>query len=250
VKYGIISDIHGNLEALEVVLEYLKKEKVGKYICGGDIIGYGANPNECIEIVRELKALSVLGNHEAASLGLKDKNWFNIYARKAIIWTAEKLGGENKSYLKSLPEIATSSCPDTKASFTLVHGSPRKPLDEYLLKKPDLEENLPFFDTPLCLVGHTHIPFCFYSEVEKEIPGEGLSEGGRLKLENKGKVIVNVGSVGQPRDGDPRASTGIYDSERKEIEFKRIPYDIQKTQEKIIKAGLPQYLALRLAEGK
>jgi predicted phosphodiesterase len=247
VKYGVISDIHGNLEALEAVLEYLEKEKVDKYICGGDIVGYGANPNECIEIVRGLKALTVLGNHDAASLGLKALNWFNIYAREAIIWTSKKLTKESRDYLKSLPKIATTSSLDKEASFTLVHGSPRNSLDEYLLGKVELEENLSLFDTSVLLVGHTHIPLYFYSERVRQTSGEGLS---KVKLENKEKLIVNVGSVGQPRDGDPRASLAIYNSELKEIEIKRTPYNIPKVQEKIISAGLPQHLALRLAYGR
>jgi len=240
MKYGVIADIHGNLEALNICLSYLK-EIVSAYICAGDIVGYGPYPNECVEVVRRLSnfegTIVISGNHDLAAVGLKEITWFNEDAKKAILWTEKVLSPENKEYIMSLsPRIDT---PD----FTVVHGSPRQPVDEYLIGESAMKENLSHFDTRICFVGHSHIPLLYDRTLHLLLDNE------KIKLKNKHRVIVNFGSVGQPRDRNPRCSFGIYDDKTGEIMVKRLPYDISRTQEAMWKAGLPQFLIERLSFG-
>lgn len=237
MKHGILSDVHGNLEALMTCLSYLKS-KVTSYICPGDIVGYGPNPNECIEVLRELKELiAVAGNHDRAAVGLKDTAWFNPDAHMAIVWTGKMLSQENKTYLQNLKNEFKGE------KFTVVHGSPRDPIDEYLLYPLDMEKNLSYFDSPLCFIGHSHIPL-YYFKKKMGI----LRDDETLDLE--GKAIVNLGSVGQPRDRNPLAAVGIYDDEKGEIKIKRLSYDIRRTQKEMLEAGLPSFLIERLAFGR
>jgi predicted phosphodiesterase len=244
--YGIFSDIHSNLEALTVILNFLESKKVDKYICCGDIVGYGPNPNECVELIRRLDKLYIVaGNHDLASVGLKDIRWFNEDARSAILWTQAQLKDVHKEYIKVLPTIGSAD------DITYVHGSPREHVDEYLLTVEQMRENCKYFDTKLCIVGHSHVPFCYFlgvGGVEKLVVFE--EGGGGVVLEERyEKVIVNVGSVGQPRDGDSRAACGIYDSARETISIYRLGYDVSKTQEKMRSCGLPRFLVERLSYG-
>jgi len=220
VLYGIIADIHSNLEALQAILPELRG--VDQIICLGDIVGYGPNPNECLEVIRQNRITTIAGNHDKAAVGELQTTNFNPNARRAIGWTAEQLTEANKHYLTNLP--LTLEFPE----FQVVHGSLAGPLEEYIFS---LAEAAPTFDLMgkgLLFVGHTHQP---------------------LNLTRENKIIVNPGSVGQPRDNDPRASFGIYDSVKHEFAWHRVAYDISAVQEKMRAAGLPKFLADRLATG-
>lgn len=244
MKYAIFADIHSNLEALEVVIEYYQKGKVDKYFCCGDLVGYGPNPNECIKKVRELNCIVVAGNHDWACVGLKDIAWFNEYAQAAILWTKEQLTPDNIDYLKSLLQVYQDE------NLTLVHGSPRKPIDEYLINLSQARENINLFPTETCFIGHSHTPF-FY---QRNPQGEEFYNSFRLKsslfLPPKTKTIINVGSVGQPRDGNPQAACAIYDPEKREVYLARLPYNIPQVQEKMFKTKLPFHLIHRLTFGQ
>jgi len=222
MRYGIIADIHSNLEALEAVLSDLSG-KVDQIICLGDIIGYGPNPNECCEIFRDKKIPSIAGNHEKGVLGEMSLEWFNPNASEAVRWTKRQLLPENLEYLKGLPLTMEYT------EFQLVHGSLINPTEEYL---NGIFEAMPTFDLmvkPLLFVGHTHQP---------------------LNLNYKEKEIVNPGSVGQSRDGNPMSSYLVFDSEKKEFNLYRVKYDIEKVQQKMMIAGLPQFLIDRLTFGR
>jgi len=246
MKYGIICDIHSNLEALNVVLDYLKRvEKIDRFICAGDIIGYGARPNECTEIIRKLKnCYTVAGNHDWGAIGLEDTSFFNRVALEAIEWTGRHLTEDNRNYLGSLAtEIEENN-------FMLVHGSPRDPINEYIFEESAFLANLPRIKKNICFVGHTHVPLCFFASSSQEIGGISLDDGTVLEIKPSYKYLINCGSVGQPRDDDPRASCGTYDEETNTIKIKRMKYDIAKTQGEILSAGLPTALALRLVYGR
>jgi len=222
MRYGIVADIHGNLEALEAVLHGLEG-KVDQIVCLGDIVGYGPNPNECCEILRKQNIPSVAGNHEKATTGELELTRFNKNAAAAILWTQKVLLPENLQYIKDLP--LTLDLP----GFEIVHGSLVNPAEEYLT---NLSEALPTFELmkkTLLFVGHTHRP---------------------LNLEQEGKKIINPGSVGQPRDGDPRAAFIIYDDKTGEAQLLRVNYDIEAVQNKMKAADLPQFLIERLSVGR
>ncbi len=248
MRYAIFSDVHSNLEALITVFEFFKKQNIDTYICCGDIVGYGPDPNECINLVRVLFRLHiVLGNHDAASCGLKDITWFNEYAKMAIIWTRKVLHEFNRMYIMTLPRILT--IPEN--SITIAHGSPREPIDEYLLDKDQFTQNLQYFNTRICFVGHSHIPLIFvHDPLTKSSTFIRPPEKTKIKIEENYRYIINVGSVGQPRDSDPRACCVIYDTKNQEIEFFRLNYDFTKTQEKMYNYRLPSYLIERLTWGK
>jgi len=243
MKYGIISDIHSNLEALKVVLEELRG--VDKIICLGDIVGYGPLPNECIDELRNLLNLYVVvGNHDLASIGWKDINWFNEYAQRAILWTMDTLTKENKNYLSSLPEIREEK------DFILVHASLNDYTDEYISEIKEARKSFELLkDQNLLFVGHTHYPLLFVKKEHQPIYPIRLGDKDIIKVSTFEKLIVNVGAVGQPRDGDPRASFGIFDTETKEIKIHRVSYNITKIQELMWKADLPKFLIDRLARG-
>lgn len=240
--YGIISDIHSNLEALNVVLN--KLYRVDKLICLGDIVGYGPNPNECIKKVRNLNIPTVAGNHDAAVTGQMDVKWFNQNAREAVFWTQREITEENREYLKSLPEVLVED------DFQFVHGSIRSPLEEYITS---LTEALPTFEMmtkPCCFIGHSHVPLFIALKKDGNYEGRALMDGEEVLVDDHEKVIVNVGGVGQPRDGDPRASFGIYDSKTKIFSLHRVEYNIEQVQEKMKTVGLPQPLIDRLKFGR
>ena len=238
--YGILSDIHSNLEALNAVLVFFKSKKVKHYACSGDIVGYGPNPNECTELIKTLSPLSIcVGNHDRAVTGLKDLTWFNEYAKKSLVWTSRVLTESNKIYLSELPKMVTTG------GMMIVHGSPRDPLDEYLLIRRQYEENLPHLNTDITLVGHTHVPFIFGHESTYL-----LKDSVVLNLEKGKKYIINPGSVGQPRDGNNKASCAIYDSKNRKFTLYRLEYDISSTQSKMREHKLPAYLIERLNWGK
>ncbi|MEW6170122.1 MAG: metallophosphoesterase family protein [Candidatus Omnitrophota bacterium] len=241
MRYGIFSDIHSNLEALEKVLAAYKDENIDAYFCLGDIIGYATNPNECVKKVNELNCITIAGNHEWGSLDKLDLDYFNELAKIAIIWSKSKLTFDCKDYLESLPLIYKEK------DFILVHGSLDYPERfYYIFDENDAEETLNLLETNICFVGHTHKPG-FFTKDEGRI---SYSTNSKLKIEKSKKYIVNVGSVGQPRDRDSRASFCIYDTKKQDVEIKRIDYEVKKTYDKIIDTGLPIFLAQRLLTGK
>lgn len=224
MRYGIFSDIHSNLEAFEAVLEALKKESVDKYFCVGDIVGYAANPKECIKIMQELNCPIVCGNHDWAAVDWVDHTYFNPYAKAAVEWTKSQLNDSERNYLKDLPLIYEDE------EITMVHGTLEKPEEfDYIFDEFSALRTLDLSRTKVCFIGHTHFP----AEYSKEA-----------------KRLINVGSVGQPRDGNPKAAYCIYDPDKNTIEIKRIEYDIKTTMNKILAAGLPNILAFRLVEGR
>jgi predicted phosphodiesterase len=240
MRYAIISDIHGNLEALEAAIDALSREKIDKYLCVGDIVGYGADPRECIKKTRALGPITVCGNHDAACVGLLDAMRFTKAARSAILWTQKKLGREDIAFLKGLDLVFKNN------HFILVHGTLPEPQEfRYMLDKDTAEETFDVMDMRICFVGHSHVPGIF-SYKNKRVD-YFYKEKARLSGEEK--VIVNVGSVGQPRDGDPRLSYCVYDSDEDSLALRRVTYDIEKAQKKILKAGLPPLLAHRLKMG-
>jgi diadenosine tetraphosphatase ApaH/serine/threonine PP2A family protein phosphatase len=237
MKVLVFSDIHSNSTAFEAVLT--AAGSVDAYWCLGDIVGYGPDPNECISMVRDLPNLvCVRGNHDAATLGEVDQQTFNHEASLAITWTKRNLNAEGLEYLLSLPEKLVMD------DITIVHGSPRNPVWDYVMDYMTAVRMFQFFDTELCLLGHTHVPAIWN---EKEAPKAPVMEFQKFKI--KTKSILNPGSVGQPRDHDPRASFAIFDPEEKTWELRRVAYDIEQVQNRIKKSGLPWRHAMRLAEG-
>lgn len=235
----IISDIHANLTALEKVLSVAGQ--IDAAWCLGDLVGYGPDPNECIARVRELPELAcILGNHDAAALNKIDTNSFNPEARRAIYWTQNTLSRSSVSFLKGLPEKLIFG------PVTLSHGSPRHPVWEYLLDTHTAQINFGYFETDYCFVGHTHLPVTYNlrdSTVKLNIPKPGSVHN----LEPR--AILNPGSVGQPRDRDPRAAYAIYDPDQLTWTCHRVSYDIQQVQERMKTEGLPDRHIQRLEAG-
>ena len=245
MRYGVFSDVHANLEALEAILSYFKKERIQAFLCTGDLVGYGPNPNECIQRVASLNKLQVTGgNHDYAVVGMKELTWFNNFAARSLVWTKRHLKEENRNYLMRLPRLVDASL------FTLAHGSPRDPIDEYILSPRQYLDNLQFFRTPVCFVGHTHVPSVFHTDSLGIIQNKPLQDGEVFNFDPLGKIIVNVGSVGQPRDGDNRACCMIFNTEKKEIKMARVEYDIKTVQDKMKQDSLPLYLIERLGYGR
>jgi predicted phosphodiesterase len=243
LKIGIISDIHGNAEALQVVLNELKD--VDKIVCLGDIIGYGADPEYCIEKIRELDIPCIKGNHEGALTGELDLNYFNDYARRAIEWTKKKLKEQDFIYLSRLGKKIT-----IYQDVLGVHGSPRQPLWEYILDEQTAEEVFISFDFRIYFIGHSHISGYFtFNRKNKAVNYNNALYGAEIKIKQNNSYIINCGSVGQPRDRNPQASFAIFDTDNFIVNIKRVDYPIYKAQEKINKANLPKFLAERLALG-
>ena len=245
MRYGVFSDVHSNLEALESVLSAFKKDRIQSFLCLGDIVGYGPNPNECVQKISGLKKVQATGgSHDYASVGMKEMTWFNDFAARALTWTKRHLKEENRNFLMRLPRLVDSSL------FTMAHGSPRDPIDEYLLSSRQYLDNLEFFRTPVCFIGHTHVPCVFYTDSLGVIQHKPLAEGETFKFDPQGKTIVNAGSVGQPRDGDSRACGLIYDTDKNEVKMVRREYDIPAVQAKMKQASLPLFLIERLSYGR
>lgn len=241
--YGVFSDVHANYEALKAVLAFFRKSKASRFICCGDLVGYGPQPAECVREVMGLPGISVvLGNHDAAVAGKMDLRWFNQNALTAIEFSKKKLSGAELAYLAALPEIVKTG------DFTLVHGSPRKPLTEYLLSEHQFLENLAYWESSPCFIGHTHMPAYFRQSADSTPETDFLRPMSKAMLAGV-RYMLNPGSVGQPRDGDLRASCGVYDSQKKIFELFRVDYDFSKTQELMEAGGLPQVLIGRLAFG-
>lgn len=240
MKIGIYSDVHGNLDAFEAVLAAFTAEGISRLWCLGDLVGYGANPNECIARARETTESFVIGNHDAAVVGLEDTTFFNRYAREAVQWTAAHLTDENYDWLRGLPFTVTEN------GILLVHSSPFEPENwHYITRVADVLNAFNATSLRVAFVGHTHQPMMLMHR-----DGQFFQfNGNALKMEEGYRYLVNVGSVGQPRDGNPEAGFAVYDDEEQSISLRRIPYDIQAAQRRIREAGLPDVLAVRLDSG-
>jgi diadenosine tetraphosphatase ApaH/serine/threonine PP2A family protein phosphatase len=252
VRLLLVSDIHGNLEALEACLDAAPEHDGIANL--GDVVGYGASPNEVIEVIRGMAPINVRGNHDRCCCGLEDTTNFNPIAANAANWTRSELSDSNMDWLRELPRGPLRDAAWENVQF--VHGSP---LDEdgYITSELSASAALEVSPFHLTFFGHTHIQ-CAYARLRtrtEALPLELLNSGrsaqiSRLKMDPALKYLVNPGSVGQPRDHDRRAAFAVYDSEEHEILFYRVPYDIARSQERILQAGLPPGLALRLEDGR
>ena len=239
MKIGIISDIHGNLEALNSALNELND--MDKLICLGDIVGYGPNPEECIQIIREKADVVIAGNHDWGAVGKTDIGNFNPVAHKAILWTMEHISISSREYLANLPLM------HTEENFTFVHGCFSIPENWYYILGPgDAEKEFLYLKTSVGFIGHSHVPGIFVKSTGKV----HILFSSKIAVDNKSQYIINCGSVGQPRDGNPDASLCILDTEKNEIRIIRVPYDVQKTYRKIVTSGLPEVLGERLILGR
>ena len=237
----IISDIHANITALETVLEAAGETET--VWCLGDLVGYGPDPNECIERISALPNLKcIIGNHDLAALKQLDSESFNPEARSSIHWTQKSLTKSSTQFLDSLAEKIEVE------PVTLAHGSPRHPVWEYLLDPATAAMNFDFFTTPLCFVGHTHLPVIYSFTMSGDSATLLIPEPNQQLLIT-GRAILNPGSVGQPRDRDPRSAFAIYDSEANVWDYRRVDYDIRSVQERMIQAGLPERHIQRLEAG-
>lgn len=240
MKYAIIADIHSNLEALEVVLDDIKAQKCTHIVCLGDIVGYNANPRECLKIIRELNIPCVKGNHDEYCSTDEPMDGFNPHAADAIAWTRNQLSEDDKKWLRELKYVRIVH------NFTIVHATLDAPQRwGYVFDKLMAAASFTYQNTNVCFFGHTHVPLAFIKDTV--VRGGTYS---KFKVEPGKKYFVNVSSVGQPRDNNPKAGYVIYDLDECTIEQRRLDYDIKKAQTKIIAAGLPHRLADRLALGK
>jgi len=242
MRYAIIADVHANLTAFAAVLKDIEQRGgMDEIWCLGDTVGYGPDPHECIALLRQQRHVCVAGNHDWGAIGKVNIADFNPDAAAACQWTTQQLSPEDIRYLENLPLTLE------RDDFTLVHGSPREPIWEYLTSTSIALQNFNFFQSPYCLVGHSHVPLVFRDEdgacsFNKWTTNIGLALG-------QNRLIINPGGVGQPRDGDPRASYAIYDTENRQLRLYRVPYDIETTQHKMMEGGLPIRLVVRLKYG-
>lgn len=242
MRWAIISDIHANLIGFEAFLDAVEWLHVDRVVCLGDIVGYNPWPNECVDIIREKSIVCVMGNHDRVAAGLEEPDNFNAMAREAILWTRGVLTGANRTFLERLTDRQA-----IEDLTILVHGSPRDP-DEYILTTAIARDNRDFMlqqlGARLAFFGHTHVPGIF-DGAHDEAP---VREGKSYFASDSG-CLINPGSIGQPRDGDPRSSFLVYDSRDMTVEFHRVAYDIQAVYDAIVTEGLPPHLGRRLFLG-
>lgn len=243
MRYGILGDIHANLCALETVLAALEKENVEKILSVGDIVGYGAAPRECIAMVREVGTTVVMGNHDAACVDRLDMMYFNPYAKAAVQWTQGELGDVEKTWLESLPlETHLEHC-------SVAHGTLYRPeLFDYIQTPQDADPSLDIMPLPVCFVGHTHVPVTLM-RLRDDPTRTAYTTDDEVDVEEAHRALVNVGSVGQPRDEDRRTGYAVYDSDAPRVWIRRLEYDIEREAHRIRSAGLPSMLADRLFLG-
>ena len=240
----VASDIHSNLAAFESVLRDAEAAgPIDRVWCPGDIVGYGPDPLACIALLRPYSHLAVCGNHDLAAIDRISTSDFNPAGRTAADWTGKRLGKKERQYLDGLPQVAK------EGEFTLVHGSLRAPVWEYLLSPEAAQEQFRRMETAYSIIGHSHIPFVAFETAGGMPRMTPLLEGDRVELGER-RLIINPGSVGQPRDGDRRASYAVLDLEGRVLTLHRVEYDIAATQEKIRAEGLPRWLAERLSFGQ
>lgn len=243
MKYAVLGDIHGNLSALQTVLASVAQAKVDVVISVGDVVGYGAAPRECIALLREIGAAVVLGNHDAAAVDRLDTMFFNNHAKAAIQWTRRVLAPEDRTWLGQLPYVRhLEHC-------SVAHGTLHRPeLFDYIQTVDDADPSLEAMPLPVCFVGHSHVPVTLLRM--KDDPGRtAYTPDPELDLTDVSRALVNVGSVGQPRDEDPRTGYALYDSETGRVSLRRMEYDIEREAQRIRAAGLPSMLADRLFLG-
>lgn len=240
MRYGIIADIHGNLDALEVVLKDIKEQQCTHVVCLGDIVGYGANPKECLDIIRAMNIPTVKGNHDEYIGVDENPDGFNDAAAEAVTWSRAQLTEDDRKYLRELKYFRLV------ANFSIVHATLDAPGRwGYVFDKLEAASSFTYQNTQVCFFGHTHVPVAFIRDT-----GVRGGKYSRFRVEPGRKYFVNVGSVGQPRDGDPRAAYVVYDIPQQTIELRRLDYDIAAAQKKIRAAGLPERLADRLEHGR
>ena len=241
MRYAIVSDVHANLESLSAVFARIAEDD--EVLCLGDVVGYGPNPNECTDLVRRRVSACVLGNHDVAAIDNFGLEYMNPFAREAIVWTQGMLGAEQAEWLDGLGyEVRT-------AEFLLVHGAPVNYFT-YILDKAAAAQAFSVTDASLVFVGHTHIAEYYSLDAEGRLEHAHRQQGGSLALEPGKRYIVNAGSVGQPRDLNPDASFVFFDPQTSSVVWERVAYPVAQVQEKIVAAGLPEYIAARLAAGR
>lgn len=248
MRYLIISDIHGNLDALETVLRHAAPAGFDEVLVLGDLVGYGADPGAVVTRVQDLQPLAVIrGNHDKVAAGIDDASGFNAVAKSAVHWTLDALSPEQRDYLKALP-MGPLVVDDL---VEICHGTPHDE-DAYVFDELDALQALSSASRPVCLYGHTHIPVVFSCQpggpLEVET-AEGAAEY-RVGLESGRRYLINPGSVGQPRDGDPRAAYALVDTGAGTVDLFRVEYPVAEAQQKIVAAGLPDVLARRLGVGR
>ena len=243
MRYAVLGDIHGNGDALDAVLKDLADKEIDRHLCVGDIVGYGAEPRKCLKYVRENDVVCVAGNHDHAAIGRLDINYFNLHARAAVEWTRQRLSVAAVEHLGGLDLVTVVD------GLTLAHGTVHQPeLFGYIETVFAAQISFHAMTTQVAFLGHSHVPIAFLESGDQD--SVTYTQSMELELRHVSKAIVNVGSVGQPRDDDPRACYAIYDSGLQTVELRRIEYDIESAQAKIRKAGLPEVLAARLALGR
>jgi diadenosine tetraphosphatase ApaH/serine/threonine PP2A family protein phosphatase len=241
MRYAVFADIHSNLQALTAVIDNCKKEAIDEYFCAGDMVGYGASPQECVDKIKSLCKVTVAGNHDWASVELFPEEYFNPYAKRAVSWTKSILNKSGGDFLRSLPLVHQNEF------FTLTHASLDEPRDfNYVTDIESARPTLDLLENGVCFIGHTHIAGIFIQDKEGGIKYQHAS---RIPIKPANRYIINSGSVGQPRDHNPKASYAIYDTKNKTLDIKRVDYDIHAAREKIIASGLPAFLGDRLLEG-
>lgn len=242
MRWGIFSDVHANLEACQAVIKAYQGQRIDSYLCLGDVVGYGADPLKCIKLVRDIAQVTIAGNHDWACCNLFPTEYFNPWARQAISWTRKIIGSAEIDFLSSLNLYYEGE------DFSAVHGTLDAPQDfKYLFDFFQARDNFRLMPKTLCFLGHTHQAGVFIEEREGRIVWQNQET---IKLQNGCRYIVNVGSVGQPRDATTLAGFCIYDSAERKIFIKRTAYDIKSAQKKIVAAGLPSFLAARLSQGR
>ena len=240
MKVAVLSDIHSNGDALDAVLTDARMQGAEAWWCLGDIVGYGAEPDKVVDLVRGLDAVTVAGNHDWAACGLVSTRLFNRHAAHAADWTTKNTRPENLTWLAGLPLV------ELREGARLVHATPSAPEEwNYCMMIEDALLEMDAFEEPLCLIGHSHYPGAF----EKDGEDIRYTRAPQLRLRPGRQYLVNVGSVGQPRDGDPRAAYALFETTTGLIEHMRVTYDVEAAQAKILDAGLPPFLASRLAAG-
>lgn len=242
MKIAIYSDVHSNLEAFNAVLKDIQRQNVDQKIFLGDIVGYGPNPNECIELMKENADYILAGNHDWAAVGLTDTSYFNIYANASLDWTISALSDENKEFLKEQkPRIVLDG-------IHIAHSTPRDPEQwNYIMTLQDASHNYDYIEKDFCFIGHSHQPVIVEMvDASNILPIRDIYK----TLEPNRRYIINVGSVGQPRDSNPDACYLTFDTQTKVIEYRRVAYDIKRVQRKMKKQKLPQYLIERLESGR
>ncbi len=244
MKIGIISDIHGNFVALKEALNLIRSKSVDLIYSAGDIVGYGPHPEECVKLITANAIESVSGNHDYAVNHPEEEDLFNAYARLAIQWTRKKLSVGSKEFLKSLPLFLT------KEDFVIFHGTlDRENPFNYILLPDDAELSFLNLERQIGFFGHSHIPGCFIKELHGIITYMPGFSGCKISIEKDKKYLINVGSVGQPRDGNPMGSFSIFNTEERSVEIVRFPYDIDAVYSDVVKEGLPRFLVERLYSG-